>query len=80
MDKRNLAFSKINYILLGISIAVVILGFILMSGGSSTEAQYNPEIFSAMKIKVAPMITFFGFVSIIGAIMYRPKNEDNTAE
>ena len=75
MDKKNLAFSKINFILLAISVAIVVLGFILMSGGSSTETQYNPEIFSAMKIKVAPVVTFIGFISIIGAIMYQPKHK-----
>ena len=76
MDKKNLAFSKINFILLAISVAIVVLGFILMSGGSSTETQYNLEIFSAMKIKVAPVVTFIGFISIIGAIMYQPKHKD----
>ncbi len=78
MDKKNLAFSKINFILLAISVAIVVLGFILMSGSGSTETQYNPEIFSAMRIKVAPVVTFIGFVSIIGAIMYQPKHKDET--
>ena len=35
MDKKNLAFDKMNYILLAVGMAVVVLGFILMSGGSS---------------------------------------------
>ncbi|GAB6960250.1 DUF3098 domain-containing protein [Prevotella aurantiaca JCM 15754] len=80
MNKKNLAFSKINFILLAISVAIVVLGFILMSGSGSTETQYNPEIFSAMRIKVAPVVTFIGFVSIIGAIMYQPKHKDETEE
>lgn len=78
MNKKNLAFSKINFILLAISVAIVVLGFILMSGSGSTETQYNPEIFSAMRIKVAPVVTFIGFISIIGAIMYQPKHKDET--
>lgn len=78
MNKKNLAFSKINFILLAISVAIVVLGFILMSGSGSTETQYNPDIFSAMRIKVAPVVTFIGFVSIIGAIMYQPKHKDET--
>ena len=78
MNKKNLAFSKFNFILLAISVAIVVLGFILMSGSGSTETQYNPEIFSAMRIKVAPIVTFIGFVSIIGAIMYQPKHKDET--
>ena len=68
-DKKNLAFGKMNFILLAIGMAIVILGFILMSSSGSTEQQYNPEIFSALHIKVAPLVTFIGFVSIIVAII-----------
>lgn len=74
MDKRNLAFGKTNFILLAIGIAVVIIGFILMSGGTSTETVFDPSIFSARHIKVAPVVTFIGFISIIGAILYKPKD------
>lgn len=75
MDKRNLAFGKVNFIILAIGMAIVILGFILMAGGTSTEDTFNPDTFSAMHIKVAPVVTFIGFVSIIGAIIYKPKDE-----
>ena len=74
MDKRNFAFNRMNYILLAIGMAVVMIGFIMMSGGGSTEEQFNPEIFSAMRIKVAPVVTFIGFVSIVFAILYKPKD------
>ena len=76
-DKKNLAFGKMNFILLAIGIAVVIIGFFLMSGSGSTETQFNPEIFSAMHIKVAPVVTFLGFVSIIVAVIYKPKDGQN---
>ena len=69
MDKKNLAFDKVNFILLAIGMAVVILGFILMSGSGSTEQAFNPEVFSTMRIKVAPVVCFVGFVSIIYAII-----------
>ena len=62
MNKRNFAFDKTNFILLAIGMAVVIIGFILMSGGESTEQAYDPSIFSTMRIKVAPVITFLGFI------------------
>lgn len=75
MDKRNLAFGKMNFILLAIGVAVVVIGFILMSGGSSSEEAFNPETFSTLHVKVAPVVTFLGFVSIIGAIVYKPKDE-----
>lgn len=77
MDKKNLAFGKMNFILLAIGMAVVILGFVLMSGAGSTDTSYNPDIFSPMRIKVAPAICFVGFVSMIYAIIHKPKDSDN---
>ena len=74
MDKKNLAFDKMNYILLAVGMAVVVLGFILMSGGSSSEAAYDPDIVSARRIKVAPVVCLLGFVSMIYAVIRKPKN------
>ena len=70
MDKRNLAFTRINYILLVVGMAIVVLGFLLMSGSGSTDTAYNPDIFSARRIKVAPVVCLIGFVSMIFAVMY----------
>ena len=74
MDKRNFAFDKVNFMLLAIGVVVVIIGFLLMSGSSSTETAYNPDIFSVRPIKVAPVVCFLGFVSIIFAIIRKPKD------
>ena len=77
MDKKNLPFDKVNFILLAVGMAVVILGFILMSGGGSTEQTFNPEVFSTMRIKVAPVVCFVRFVSIIYAIIRKPKDNNS---
>lgn len=68
---NNLAFNKKNYILLAIGMVIIIAGFILMSGSGSTEEAFNPEIFSARRIKLAPAVCFAGFIFIIFGIMYR---------
>ena len=73
MEKKNLAFGRMNYILLGVGMLVVIIGFILMSGSGSTEEAYNPDIFSAMRIKVAPVVCLLGFVSMIYAVVHKSK-------
>ena len=73
MDKKDFAFDKMNYILLAVGMAIVVLGFILMSGGGSTDTSYDPDIFSARRIKVAPVVCLFGFVSMIYAVMRKPK-------
>lgn len=92
MKKNDFAFDKTNFILLAIGMAIVILGFILMSGSGSTEEAFNPDIFSARRIKVAPAVCFFGFCFMVYGIMHAPKNlkieeeetfeeaEKNTAE
>lgn len=78
MDKKNLAFDRMNFILLAVGMLIVIVGFILMSGGSTDDNSFNPEIFSTMRVKIAPAICFVGFVSIVYAIIRKPKTD--TAE
>ena len=77
MEKRDFAFSKANYVLLAIGMVVVVIGFLLMSGSGSTETAYDPDIFSARRIKVAPLVCLAGFVSMIYAVIYRPKDKEN---
>lgn len=73
MKKRDLAFGRMNFILLAVGMAIVIIGFILMSGSGSTDQAYNPDIFSARRIKVAPIVCLLGFVSMIYAVVHKPK-------
>ena len=73
MKKRDFAFDKTNFILLAVGMAIIILGFILMSGSGSTEEAFNPDIFSARRIKVAPLVSLFGFVFMVYGIMHSPK-------
>ena len=74
MDKRNFAFDKMNFILLAVGMAVVIVGFLLMAGSASTDTAYEPDIFSARRVKVAPVICLLGFVSMIYAVIRKPKS------
>ena len=78
MDRKNLAFDRINYILLVVGMMIVVIGFTLMSGAGSTEDAYNPDIFSARRIKVAPVVCLIGFVSMIYAVMRKPKDKEET--
>ena len=62
-----------NFILLAVGMCIVILGFILMTGPGSTETTFEPDIFSVRRIKVAPVVCFFGFIFMIYAILRKPK-------
>ena len=77
MDKKNLALGKTNFLVITIGMVAVIIGFILMSGSGSDEHVYDPDIFSTTRIAVAPVVCLFGFLSIIGAIVYKPKDKEN---
>ncbi|MFT3752189.1 MAG: DUF3098 domain-containing protein [Paludibacter sp.] len=70
----RLTLGKINLILIAIGFLIVVLGFFLMSG-SSTGVEFNPDIFSSRRITVAPMVSLFGFVFIVFAILYKPKSK-----
>lgn len=76
--KHEFAFSKINFILLTIGMVIVVIGMILMSGPSSTATEFNPDIFSARRIKVAPLVCLFGYLFMIVAILYHKKDKTPT--
>ena len=79
-QKKVFAFDRMNFILLAIGMAVVIIGFILMAGGGSNEKAFDDAIFSARRIKVAPMVCLFGYLFIIYAILRRPRDKQTDDE
>lgn len=74
MDKKNFAFDKTNFLLLAISMVIVVIGFLLMVGPNSSDTVFEPDIFSARRIKVAPIVCLVGFVSMIYAVVRKPKD------
>ena len=76
MDRTKFAFDKTNFILLGIGMAVIIVGFLLMIGPGSTETAFEPDIFSVRRTKVAPLVCFAGFIFMIYGILRAPKENN----
>ena len=77
MAKRDFAFGKENFILIAIAVVVIAIGFMLMSGGGAQDpAGFNPDIFSARRIVVAPAVTVIGFVLMIVGILKNSKNKE----
>ncbi|MDB5201850.1 MAG: hypothetical protein JWQ27_1259 [Ferruginibacter sp.] len=68
-------FGKENYTWMLIGLAVLALGFFLMSGGkSSNPNEFDPkEVYSVTRITVAPLLIVAGFIIEIIAIMKEPK-------
>ena len=75
MDKRDFAFDKMNYLLLAVGMIIVVIGFLLMTGPVSTDTTFEPDIFSARRTKLAPVVCLFGFVSMIYAVVRKPKEK-----
>lgn len=75
-----MAFTKTNYILVAIGMAIIIIGLLLMTGPNCTNEYFEPDIFSVRRIKVAPIVTLIGFLTIIGAIVYKPKADKEDKE
>lgn len=75
MENKNYAFCKINFILIGISMLIVVVGFLMMTGATSENEAFNPEIFSLSRISIAPIVCLLGFLSIIVGIMYHKKEK-----
>lgn len=78
MDRQKFAFGKMNFILLAVGMLVVIIGFALMAGPSSTLTHFEPDIFSVRRIKVAPIVCLTGFVFMIYAVVKKPKDNTNS--
>ncbi|MDF2450455.1 MAG: hypothetical protein K0R26_2959 [Bacteroidota bacterium] len=73
-------FGKQNYQILIAGIALIILGYLLMIGGGSDDPNvFNPAIFDTQRITIAPMVCLLGFITVIVAIMWRPKTQKTDA-
>ncbi len=74
---KDFLFGKKNYIVMLIGIAVITLGFILMSGGGSDNPQvFNPEIYNFRRIRLAPTLVLIGLGIEIYAILLNPNKKD----
>ena len=70
----QLAFGKVNYILMAAGIIVLAIGYILLAGGGSDDPNvFSPAMFDTRRLYVAPILIVLGFVVEIVAIMYKKK-------
>ncbi|NLZ95200.1 MAG: DUF3098 domain-containing protein [Bacteroidales bacterium] len=73
--QKHFAMSKVNFIIIGVSVLIIIIGFLLMTGPATTaEGGFEPDIFSPRRIKVAPLVCFIGFLLMIVGILFPDKN------
>ena len=75
---NDMPFTALNYKLLLIGLGVVILGFLLMSGGGNGDPNAFDEtaIFSARRITVAPIVTLAGYLFVVYAILKKDSGNE----
>lgn len=72
IDEGRMPFTMKNYVMMLIGVVVIILGFVLMSGGGEhTVTEFDESIFSFRRITLAPIVVIAGFVVVGVAIMKR---------
>lgn len=71
------AFTKVNFWMMGACLVLIVAGFLLMSGGGSgSDAEFSPEIFSSRRIVFGPLLSFLGFLCMAFAIIWSPQKKD----
>lgn len=73
-EEKKLPFTKMNYILVLVGVALIALGMILMIGGGSSDPDvFNPKMFNFQRLTLSPILILLGFVVEIVAIFWRKK-------
>ena len=73
-NEAQLLFGKANYVFVLVGIFFIIIGFLLMSGGGSSDPTvFNVDaIYHPRRITLAPILILLGFVIEIYAIVKKP--------
>ena len=72
--KVNYPLGKINFILMGVCLVLIIIGFWLMTGSANVGDTFNKDLFESSRVTTGPIIAFLGFVLMAFAIIYRKKD------
>jgi uncharacterized membrane protein len=69
--QTKFAFKKINYLIMILGIALILLGFVMMSLDQETYG------FGFLGLTLGPIIVFSGFLIQFVAILYKSKKATN---
>lgn len=79
---KHFGFNPKNYKFLIIGLIINILGFVLMIGGGSEDpSKFNAdELFSPIRITLAPFLIVLGYVVIFYSIMKKNSSDESNQE
>ena len=74
MSNFSLSPKNVRFVLIGL--IVMVAGYILMSGGGSSDPDvFSPEIFNFRRLVISPLLVIIGIVIVIVAIMKKPRED-----
>ena len=77
VNKEQMPFTMKNYITILVGVVLLLVGFVLMSGGGEhTTTEFDYSIFSFRRITLAPIVVIAGFVVVGFGIMKRFKSKE----
>ena len=72
----NFSLPSKNVKIIGIGLLVMVLGFVLMLGGGSSDPNvFNPAMFSFRRLTLAPIVIIAGIIVVLFGIMKTPKEK-----
>jgi hypothetical protein len=75
-EKPVFLLGKTNFKILIAGLITIAVGYILMSGGASTDPNvFNEDIFNFRRIRLAPTIVLIGFGIVFYSIYYTKKQK-----
>ena len=73
-EKVSYPLTKLNFIMMGVCLLLIFIGFWLMTGDANVGDTFNKNLFESSRVTTGPIIAFLGFVLMAFAIIYRKKD------
>ncbi len=74
-EKTVMPLGRKNHIIIGVAILLLVVGFVLLSGGGTDNPnEFNYDIFSVRRLVVAPIVLVAGYVLVGVGIMKKFKD------
>ena len=73
MTQKHLFVERTHYVVSALAVSLILSGLLLMTGEGSTNETFCPDIFSARRITLAPLLCLAGYLMLIPAIVWRRK-------
>ncbi|MDR1006783.1 MAG: DUF3098 domain-containing protein [Bacteroidales bacterium] len=70
------AFERINYILMLVGVGLIIIGYVLLTGGGSDNPDvFNYDLFNFRRLILSPLFIIAGLIVEVFAILKKSKTE-----